>query len=144
MLAKVKTIRSPTALAGIAESVGDSVVLSETLSMGDAVAMAWDRRNVASSRIRRIVVPAESEVTPDGSFALRAVVPFRELLEGWAARLTTRPSVGAPASLVAPPRSSGRMKRIAPTLLRTGGRVGLRTQRSEGIHQMSRIEVLVV
>ncbi|MCL1598290.1 MAG: LCP family protein, partial [Actinomycetia bacterium] len=82
MLAKMKTMRSPAALAGIAESVGDSVVLSESLSMGDAVAMAWDLRSVPSFRIRRIVIPTESEVTPDGSFALRAVVPFRELLEG--------------------------------------------------------------
>jgi LCP family protein required for cell wall assembly len=82
MLAKMKTMRSPAALAGIAESVGDSVALSESLSMGDAVAMAWDLRSMPSSRIRRIVIPTEPEVTPDGSFALRAVVPFRELLEG--------------------------------------------------------------
>lgn len=82
MLAKMKTMRSPAALAGIAESVADSVVLSESLSMGDAVAMAWDLRSVPSSRIRRIVIPTEPEVTPDGSFALRALVPFRELLEG--------------------------------------------------------------
>ena len=34
MLAKMKTMRSPTALAGIAESVGDSVVLGESLVDG--------------------------------------------------------------------------------------------------------------
>ena len=82
MLAKMKTMRSPAALAGIAESVADSVVLSESLSMGDAVAMAWDLRGTPSSSIRRLVVPTESEVTDDGSFALRATVPFRELLDG--------------------------------------------------------------
>ncbi len=82
MLAKMKTMRSPTALAGIAESVGDSVVLSDSLSMGDAVGMAWDLRSVPSSSIRRIIVPTESVVTEDGSFALRGLVPFRELLEG--------------------------------------------------------------
>ena len=82
MLAKMKTMRSPAALARIAESVADSVVLSESLSMGHAVAMAWDLRSVPSSRIRRIVIPTEPEVMPDGSFALRALLPFRELLEG--------------------------------------------------------------
>ena len=82
MLAKMKTMRSPTALAGIAESVGDSVVLGDSLSMGDAVGMAWDLRSVPSSSIRRIIVPTESVVTEDGSFALRGLVPFRELLEG--------------------------------------------------------------
>ena len=81
MLAKMKAMRSPTALAGIAESVGDSVSLSESLSMGDAIAMAWDLRSVPPSTIRRLVVPTESVVTEDGSFALRSVVPFRELLE---------------------------------------------------------------
>jgi hypothetical protein len=50
--------------------------------MGDAVAMAWDLRGTPSSSIRRLVVPTESEVAEDGSFALRATVPFRELLEG--------------------------------------------------------------
>ena len=80
MLAKMKTMRSPAALAGIAESVGDSVVLSESLSMGDAIGMAWDLRSVPSSSIRRIVVPTESVVTEDGSFAVRASVPFQELL----------------------------------------------------------------
>ena len=82
MLAKMKTMRSPAALAGIAESVGDSVVLSESLSMGDAVAMVWDLRGTPASSIRRIVIPTEAVVMDDGSFALRALVPFRELLEG--------------------------------------------------------------
>ena len=62
--------------------MGDSVVLSESLSMGDAVALAWDLRSLPSSQIRRIVIPTEVEATSDGSFALRAVVPFRELIEG--------------------------------------------------------------
>src|SRR5665811_579369 len=82
ILARLKAMRSPTALAGIAGSLGDTVSLDESLSMGDAVAMAWDLRSVPSSRIRRIVVPTEPAATADGSFALRATVPFRELLEG--------------------------------------------------------------
>ena len=82
MLASLKTMRSPTALTGIAGSFGDTIVLSESLSMGDAVAMAWELRSMSSSSIRRIVVPTEPVATADGSFALRATVPFRELLEG--------------------------------------------------------------
>ena len=82
MLGKMKGMRSPAALAGIAESVSDSVVLSESLSMGDAVAMAWDLRNAPPSTIRRIIIPTEPAVTLDGAFALRATVPFSELLDG--------------------------------------------------------------
>jgi len=82
MLARLKAMRSPTTLAGIAGSLGDTVSLDDSLSMGDAVAMAWDLRSVPSSRIRRIVVPTEPVITSDGGFGLRATVPFRELLEG--------------------------------------------------------------
>ncbi len=82
MLARLKTMRSPAALAGITGNLRDAVVLGESLSMNNAVGMAWDLRSVPSSRIRRIVVPTEPVVISDGSFALRATVPFRELLEG--------------------------------------------------------------
>ncbi|MEA2024629.1 MAG: LCP family protein [Actinomycetota bacterium] len=82
MLTRLKGMRSPSALAGIAGGLGDAVMLSESLSMSDSVAMAWDLRSVPFSRIRRIVVPTEPAVAADGSFALRATVPFRELLEG--------------------------------------------------------------
>ena len=64
MLARLKEMRSPAALAGIAESLGDTVVLDESLSMGDAVAMAWDLRSAPPSTIRRIIVPTEPAVTP--------------------------------------------------------------------------------
>lgn len=82
MLGRLRTLRSPAALSGIAESLGDSVVLDESLSMGEAVAMAWDLRSLSASRIRRIVVPAEPVVTEDGSFALRGTTPFLDLLGG--------------------------------------------------------------
>ena len=82
MLTRLKEMRSPATLAGLAGSLGDAIVLDDSLSMSDTVAMAWDLRSVPSSRIRRIVVPTEPAVTEDGSFALRATVPFQELLGG--------------------------------------------------------------
>ena len=82
MLARLKTMRSPAALSGLAGSLGDAIVLDDSLSMGDALAMAWDLRSMPSSSIRRIVVPTQPVATADGSFALRATVPFRELLDG--------------------------------------------------------------
>lgn len=82
MLKRMSAMRSPAALAGVAEEVADSVALSESLSMGEAVAMAWGLRDVPPGSIRRIVVPTEPVVMADGSFALRPIVPFRDLLEG--------------------------------------------------------------
>lgn len=82
MLSRIKQMRSPASLSGLAESVGDAVVLDETLSMGEALAMAWELRSLSASAVRRIVIPTEPVVTADGSFALRATAPFRDLLEG--------------------------------------------------------------
>ncbi len=82
MLTKLKAMRSPATLAGIADSLGGAIILDESLSMSDSVAMAWGLRSVPSSQIRRIVVPTEPAVTADGSFALRATASFLDLLEG--------------------------------------------------------------
>ena len=81
MLSRLKEMRSPAALSDIAVSLGDTIVLDENLSMGRAVAMAWDMRSLSASQIRRVIVPTEPVVTADGDFALRATVPFQELLD---------------------------------------------------------------
>ena len=82
MLARLKTIESPSTVAAIAENLGPAVVLSKTLSLSDAVGLAWDLRSVPSSQIRRLIMPTEPLMTEDGTFALRATMTFQELLEG--------------------------------------------------------------
>lgn len=81
LLDELKAIRTPTALAGILEDLGDSIVLSDTLGIGDAIGLAWDLRSMPSSQIRTATVPTEPTILPDGSFALLATVPFSSLLE---------------------------------------------------------------
>ena len=82
MLAKLKEMRSPAALSGLAESVGDAVVLDEIALNGRSDCDGLGHAKPVLVRIRRIVVPTEPVVVSDGSFAVQAVVPFRELLEG--------------------------------------------------------------
>ena len=82
LLDELKGLRSPTDLASLTEQLGDSIVLSETLGLGDAVALAWDLRAVSAAAIRTVTVPTEPTTLPDGSFALLATVPFGELLAG--------------------------------------------------------------
>jgi LCP family protein required for cell wall assembly len=77
---ELKGIRSPANLASLASELGNTIVLSETLGIGDAVALAWDLRSRSS--IRTLTVPTEPTTLPDGSFAVRATVPFSELLAG--------------------------------------------------------------
>jgi LCP family protein required for cell wall assembly len=81
LLDRLTDIRSPTALAGMAESLGDAVVLDESLALSDAVSMVWNLRAVGGSGLKTLTVPTEAVVLPDGSFAVRATVPFAELIQ---------------------------------------------------------------
>ena len=79
---ELKGIRSPTQLASLADQLGDTIVLSDTLGITDAVGLAWELRSRSASSIRRVTVPTEPTTLPDGSIALKATVPFSELLTG--------------------------------------------------------------
>jgi LCP family protein required for cell wall assembly len=80
LLDRLKTIRSPTDLAGMAEDLGSTIVLDETLGLAEAVSMVWDLRSVSGSSIRTLTIPTEPTTLPDGSFAVRATVTFAELI----------------------------------------------------------------
>jgi len=74
------SIRSPNELAGIAEELGDTIILDETLGIGDAAAMVWDLRSVSGSSIRTLTLPTEPATLTDGSFAVRATTSFAALI----------------------------------------------------------------
>jgi LCP family protein required for cell wall assembly len=82
LLDRLKTVRSPVELAGLAEQLDDTIILSDTLGIGDAVALAWELRPIPTSEIRRFTVPTEPTTLPDGSFAVRAIGPFAALMTG--------------------------------------------------------------
>ncbi len=81
MLRQAKGVKTPDALADLVGSLADAVILDEGLSMGEAVDLAWELRGTPPDRIRRLVLPVESAVTDDGEFALRATMPFLEVIE---------------------------------------------------------------
>jgi LCP family protein required for cell wall assembly len=80
LLDRLKTLRSPADLAGMAESLGSAIVLGDTLQLAEAVSMVWDLRSVSGSSIRTLTIPTEATTLPDGSFAVRATVTFAELI----------------------------------------------------------------
>ena len=80
LLDRLKNIRSPGDLAGIAEELGSAIVLDETLGLAEAVSMVWDLRSVSGSSIRTLTIPTESTTLPDGSFAVRATVTFADVI----------------------------------------------------------------
>ncbi len=80
MLARVKGVRAPAKIAEIVSSLGDALSLDDTLSMGTAIDLAWTLRSVPIASIRRISIPVESMVTPDGQFAVVPTKTFADLL----------------------------------------------------------------
>ena len=80
LLAELKGLRTPGALADLADEVSDAVQLDETLSMGEAIGLAWGLRRVSGSSIQRPVIPVEATATDDGSFALVPLAPFLEVI----------------------------------------------------------------
>jgi len=80
LLAELKGLRTPGALADLAGEVSDAVQLDETLSMGEAIGLAWDLRRVSASSIQRPTIPVEATATDDGSFALVPLAPFLEVI----------------------------------------------------------------
>ena len=69
-----------SAVADLAGEVSDAVQLDETLSMGEAIGLAWDLRRVSASSIQRPTIPVEASATEDGSFALVPLAPFLEVI----------------------------------------------------------------
>jgi LCP family protein required for cell wall assembly len=80
LLAELKGLRTPGAVADLAGEVSEAVQLDETLSMGEAIGLAWDLRRVSASSIQRPTIPVEASATEDGSFALVPLAPFLEVI----------------------------------------------------------------
>lgn len=81
LLAKLKSMRSPTTLTAVVTDLGDAVRLDKGFSMTEAIDMAWDLRGTPTSQIRRLTVPVVAEITEDGTFVVRPTMSFAELLE---------------------------------------------------------------
>lgn len=81
LLDELSQMRTPGDLASMVEHLGDGLLLSETLGLGDAVALAWDLRSSAS--IRSLTLPTEGSTLPDGvTYAARPTITVKKLLEG--------------------------------------------------------------
>lgn len=80
LLSELRSLRSPAALASIAGEVGDAMTLDDSLSLSDAISMAWSLRSFPSSEFRRLELPVEPTTMPDGAFAYRATAPLLDVL----------------------------------------------------------------
>lgn len=81
VLGKLRTMDSPSDLLAIADQIAGTFVLDEGLSITDAVAMAWDLRDINVADIVTFGIPTAPEASPDGEFLLIPTEPFLETLE---------------------------------------------------------------
>lgn len=81
LLAKLKTMRSPTALTAVVTDLGDALQLDEGFSLGEAIGMAWQLRGTSTADFRQLTVPVEAFVTDEGIFMARPTMTFSELID---------------------------------------------------------------
>ena len=84
MLKNVKSLETLTSLASIVDSIADAVTIDDGLTLGGAMGLAWDMRDLAPNKIRRIKIPVRHFRTDSGAQVLLAKEPFADLLaEVW-------------------------------------------------------------
>ena len=80
LLDKLKTFDSPSDLARIVEDLAEAFTLDDRLGVGEAIALAWNLRNLEIANINRLEVPVVYATTKQGQSVLRAIRPFDEVL----------------------------------------------------------------
>jgi LCP family protein required for cell wall assembly len=80
ILRRVRSLDSLTSLVDIVDSVADAVIIDDDITLGSAIALAWDLREFAPSEIRRLIVPFRYHRTESGAQVLIAREQFSDVL----------------------------------------------------------------
>jgi LCP family protein required for cell wall assembly len=77
---ELKSFGSPTELTAKVAGLADAFVLDDTLSITDAVGLAWAMRDINLADINRIEIPVRLTRSKSGQSIIVATMPFDELL----------------------------------------------------------------
>jgi LCP family protein required for cell wall assembly len=80
-LTKLKGFRSITEFSALVEDIADAFIIDEDLSLGGAIGIAWDLRDLQPSQIQRVEIPVSYYVTEDGAYVLLPQGTFAEIVE---------------------------------------------------------------
>lgn len=80
LLRKVASFGSIASLQAVAETAVENVLLSESLSVGHAVRLAWDHRDIGPSSVATITLEGAPATTAAGAWVLEPTASFNELL----------------------------------------------------------------
>ena len=77
---KLKNFESPQQLTRIVASVADAFSLSDTLTLADAISLAWSMRDIDIETINRIEIPVELGRSPTNQSILTATADVKDLI----------------------------------------------------------------
>jgi LCP family protein required for cell wall assembly len=77
---ELKSFNSPSQLTAQVAGLADAFVLDDTLSLADAVGLAWTMRDIDLLDINRLEIPVRLTRSSTGQSIVVATVPFDELL----------------------------------------------------------------
>ena len=80
MFAKLASFNTTRSLASVVEGLADALIIDEGITLGEAIGLAWEIRDVRPGDILRIRPPVKSHVTGGGASVLLPTQPFSELL----------------------------------------------------------------
>lgn len=80
LMSRVKQFESPAELSTVVGSVADAFTLDEGLSLGEAIDLAWDLRDIDPKEIEKVSIPVETYRTDTGALVLLPKEPFQSLL----------------------------------------------------------------
>ncbi len=80
LFTQLKSFESPTQLTAKVASLADAFVLDNTLSISDAVSLAWGMRDLDLEDINRLEIPVRLARSTSGQSILLATAPFDEVL----------------------------------------------------------------
>jgi len=78
---QVKQLNSLGQLTGLVEDLADAFAIDETLSLREAIDLAWGMRSIDLSAIQRPTIPVAFYTTESGAIVLIETSTFREVLE---------------------------------------------------------------
>jgi LCP family protein required for cell wall assembly len=77
---ELKSFGSPSELTAQVAGLADAFVLDDTLSMTDAISLAWAMRDIDLENINRLEIPVRLTRSKSGQSILVATMPFDEVL----------------------------------------------------------------
>lgn len=80
LFSKLQTFGSPTELTAQVASVADAFTLDDTLSMADAVGLAWGMRDISLDEIKRLSIPVRLTRSKTNQSILVATESFDQVL----------------------------------------------------------------